>query len=149
MINKIRELEKLSRLLEPKASDRKKWNSEVINYSNTFINNLDVSKAFIKSKENSKDIYHLDIEEEAIELTSLLESTKKNIDGVGINPASGGHMGYIPGGGLYPSALGDFIAAVSNRYAGVFYAAPWCCAFRKYAYSMDVSFNGISRKCIW
>ena len=143
MINKIRELEKLSRLLEPKASDRKKWNSEVINYSNTFINNLDVSKAFIKSKENSKDIYHLDIEEEAIELTSLLESTKKNIDGVGINPASGGHMGYIPGGGLYPSALGDFIAAVSNRYAGVFYAAPgavrlesmlirWMCRLMEY-----------------
>ena len=124
MINKIKELEKLSRLLDPIESQRKKWNSEVLDYSNTFINNLDTSKAFIKSKENGKEIYNLDIEEQAIELGPLLESTTKNIDGVGINPASGGHMGYIPGGGLYPSALGDFIAAVSNRYAGVFYAAP-------------------------
>ena len=43
---------------------------------------------------------------------------------MGINTVSGGHMGYIPGGGLYPSALGDYIAAISNRYAGIFYTAP-------------------------
>ncbi|MBF8149398.1 aminotransferase class V-fold PLP-dependent enzyme [Winogradskyella sp. F6397] len=124
MINKIKELEKLSRLLDPKESIREQWNAEVLEYSNTFINNLDTSKAFIQSKENGKAIYNLDIEEQAVELTSLLDSTTKNIDGVGINPASGGHMGYIPGGGLYPSALGDYMAAISNRYAGVFYAAP-------------------------
>lgn len=124
MINKIKSLEKVSRLLDPKEGQREKWNSEVLAYSNTFINNLDTSKAFFKSKENGRGIFNLDIEEQATELEALLESTTKNIDGVGINPASGGHMGYIPGGGLYPSALGDFIAAVSNRYAGVFYAAP-------------------------
>jgi len=124
MIEKIRELEKLSRLLDPGMSQRDKWNSEVLDYSNTFINKLDTAKAFFCSEENGKDIYNLDIEEQATGLTTLLDSTTKNIDEVGINPASGGHMGYIPGGGLYPSALGDFIAAVNNRYAGVFFAAP-------------------------
>tara|TARA_R110001583_G_scaffold138601_1_gene290353 strand:- start:205949 stop:207391 length:1443 start_codon:yes stop_codon:yes gene_type:complete len=124
MINKIKELEKLSKLLDPKENQREKWNSEVLDYSNKFINNLDTSKAYIKSEDNGKGIYNLGIEEEAIELTPLLDNVTKNIDGTGINPASGGHMGYIPGGGLYPSALGDYIAAVSNRYAGVFYAAP-------------------------
>ncbi|MFD1613516.1 pyridoxal phosphate-dependent decarboxylase family protein [Gelatiniphilus marinus] len=124
MINKIKSLEKLARQLDPKASQREIWNAEVLEYSNSFINNINASKAYVKSEENGKAISNLDIEEEAINLAPLLESTKKNIDGVGINPASGGHMGYIPGGGLYPSALGDFIAAVSNRYAGVYYAAP-------------------------
>lgn len=33
-------------------------------------------------------------------------------------------MGYIPGGGLYPSALGDYLAAISNKYAGIFFPAP-------------------------
>ncbi len=33
-------------------------------------------------------------------------------------------MGYIPGGGLYPSAVADFIAAATNRYVGVSFAAP-------------------------
>ena len=42
----------------------------------------------------------------------------------GLNPASGGHLAYIPGGGIYYSALGDYLADVFNRYAGVFYAGP-------------------------
>ena len=33
-------------------------------------------------------------------------------------------MGYIPGGGLFPSALGDFLADISNRYSGVSFAGP-------------------------
>ena len=33
-------------------------------------------------------------------------------------------IGYIPGGGIYPAALGDYLAAVTNRFAGIFYAAP-------------------------
>jgi aromatic-L-amino-acid decarboxylase len=33
-------------------------------------------------------------------------------------------MGYIPGGGLFPSAIADFIAAATNRYVGVSFAAP-------------------------
>jgi len=124
MIDKIRKLEKLSMLLDPGLSQRTKWNSKVLDYSNTFINKLQTTKAFFYSDENGKDIFNLDIEEKSTGLTSLLDSVTKNIDEVGINPASGGHMGYIPGGGLYPSALGDFIAAVNNRYAGVFFAAP-------------------------
>lgn len=124
MIDKIKELEKISKLLDPVQSQRDKWNSQVLNYSNTFINKLDTAKAYYYSEENGKDIYNLDITEESTELSALLKSTTENIDEVGINPASGGHMGYIPGGGLYPSALGDYIAAISNRYAGVFFTAP-------------------------
>lgn len=124
MISKIKELETVARLLDPKESQREKWNSDVFDYANSFINNVGTSKAYIKYEENATDLHLLDIEEQAVDLAPLLESASKNIDGLGINPASAGHMGYIPGGGLYPSALGDYMAAVSNRYAGVFYAAP-------------------------
>src|SRR4029079_11449085 len=34
------------------------------------------------------------------------------------------HLAYIPGGGIYYSALADYLADVFNRYAGVFYASP-------------------------
>lgn len=124
MISKIKELEKISRLLDSNQSQREQWNTEVLKYSNNFINTLETSKAYYSSEENGKDIYDLDITEQPTDLAVLLDSTSKNIDKVGINGASGGHMGYIPGGGLYPSALGDYIAAVNNRYAGVFFAAP-------------------------
>ena len=35
-----------------------------------------------------------------------------------------GYMAYIPGGGVYPAALADFIADSTNRYTGVWQAAP-------------------------
>ena len=35
-----------------------------------------------------------------------------------------GYLAYIPGGGLYAAALADFISAATNRYTGVWLAAP-------------------------
>jgi aromatic-L-amino-acid decarboxylase len=35
-----------------------------------------------------------------------------------------GYLAYIPGGGTYPAALADFIANTTNRYTGVWQAAP-------------------------
>ena len=40
------------------------------------------------------------------------------------NAASGGYLAFIPGGGLYPAALADFIADCVNRFTGVWMAAP-------------------------
>lgn len=42
----------------------------------------------------------------------------------GINQTSGGHFAFIPGGGLFPSALGDLLADVANRYSGVHFGSP-------------------------
>jgi glutamate/tyrosine decarboxylase-like PLP-dependent enzyme len=124
MLEKIKELAEISRILDPKKKLRNQWNAEVLRYANSFINQLKSEKAYYFSKENGNDIYDLDITEGSTELSTLLKSISKNVDKVGINPASGRHMGYIPGGGLYPSALGDYIAAINNRYAGIFFAAP-------------------------
>jgi aromatic-L-amino-acid decarboxylase len=44
--------------------------------------------------------------------------------GKGFDPANPGFMAYIPGGGLYASALGDFLACVVNRYTGLARPAP-------------------------
>ena len=35
-----------------------------------------------------------------------------------------GYLAYIPGGGLFPAALADFIANTTNRYTGVWQASP-------------------------
>lgn len=35
-----------------------------------------------------------------------------------------GYFAYIPGGGIYPAALADFIADTTNRYTGIWQAAP-------------------------
>lgn len=40
------------------------------------------------------------------------------------NTAGPGYLAYIPGGGLFPSAMADLIANAVNRYVGVWVAAP-------------------------
>lgn len=40
------------------------------------------------------------------------------------NTAGPGYLAYIPGGGLFHSAVADLIADATNRYVGVFAAAP-------------------------
>jgi glutamate/tyrosine decarboxylase-like PLP-dependent enzyme len=59
-----------------------------------------------------------------ITIEEALEFWRHEVDTTGILPASGGQLGYIPGAGLYPSALGDYLAAISNRYSGVAFAGP-------------------------
>ncbi len=41
-----------------------------------------------------------------------------------LNTASPGYLAYIPGGGLFHSAVADLVASATNRYVGVFAAAP-------------------------
>ncbi len=64
------------------------------------------------------------ISENPIPIDQALALLKKEVDEPGINSASGGHLGYIPGGGLYYSGLGDYLAAATNKYAGIFFSAP-------------------------
>ena len=44
--------------------------------------------------------------------------------GKGFDTANPGFVGYIPGGGLYAAAIGDFLACIINRYTGVAQPAP-------------------------
>ncbi len=41
-----------------------------------------------------------------------------------LNAASGGHLAYIPAGGIYYAALGDYLADVLNKYSGIHSVAP-------------------------
>lgn len=41
-----------------------------------------------------------------------------------VNTAGPGYIGYVPGGGLFQSALADFVASSVNRYVGVWSMAP-------------------------
>lgn len=62
--------------------------------------------------------------ETGTDFESLLKFLMERVIPVSINTAHPAYMGYIPGGGLYPSALADFLAAATNRYVGAWYAAP-------------------------
>ena len=55
---------------------------------------------------------------------SLLDRFDASVVRPGLLPSHPGHLAYIPGGGLYASALADYLAAVCNEYAGVRFVGP-------------------------
>ncbi len=143
MTDKIKQLEKESRKLEPSSREREKIRKKVIVYTENFLNEIDNKKTFMVSKEKGSGIYHFPISEKPINIDKALQLVGKNVDTPNLNPASGGHLGYIPGGGIYISSLADYMVDVTNRFAGIFFASPgavrmenllirWMCDLIKY-----------------
>jgi aromatic-L-amino-acid decarboxylase len=143
MLNKIKQLEKESRKLEPSPKEREKIRKKVVTYTESFLNEIYNKKAFIVSKDKGYGIYNSPISEKPININEALKLIEKNVDTPNLNPASGGHLGYIPGGGIYISSLADYMVDITNRFAGIFFASPgavrmenmlirWMCDLVKY-----------------
>lgn len=124
MLDNLKALEKVARQLEPSKSERTLLLDQVIAYADNFLEHIDQLPAFVETAGDGQGLYQSPLAEEGEELETLLKLLEQHVDRPGLNPASGGHLGYIPGGGIFPSALGDYLAAVTNRYAGVFFASP-------------------------
>lgn len=124
--NKLKILEEQARKLEPTPKEREDIRNRIITYTDKFIDELpdhEKKPTYQLSKTKGADILNHLIGAPH-ELDHLIDLVKNNVDSEGLNPASGGHLGYIPGGGLYSSSLGDYWADITNRYAGIFFANP-------------------------
>ena len=62
--------------------------------------------------------------EQASPLEPLLDALFDEWIPRSFNAPGPGYLAYIPGGGLFPAALADFLADTTNRYTGVWQAAP-------------------------
>jgi aromatic-L-amino-acid/L-tryptophan decarboxylase len=116
--------EQSARALEPDADARGATRDRVVSYSEDFLDSVNGLAAYLSDAGSGKGILDHPFAEQGSDIGTAIDLIKNNVDTPGLNPASGGHLGYIPGGGIYYSALGDYLADVFNRYAGVFYASP-------------------------
>ena len=57
--------------------------------------------------------------ERGTDLDGLLDLLFREAVPLSYNTAAPGYLAYIPGGGVFPSAVADFIANAVNRYVGV------------------------------
>lgn len=116
---------KINSTLETSSKNRRALQKAVIEYSEDFLESLEQAKAYEQigyTHEAQDKFFEIDGNQHTI--NELLPFISERVDKPGINTASGGHLGYIPGGGIYESALGDYLAAAVNKYAGVFFASP-------------------------
>lgn len=123
-IEKIKTLEQSALRLEPESSERKVLLDKVISYTEEFLNSIYILPSYFQTEEKGSRLLDFPLAEEPGGIDEILNIVKENVDAPGLNPASRGHLGFIPGGGIYHSALADYMAAVTNRYAGVFFASP-------------------------
>jgi len=103
------------------------WNNietAVTDYCKNFLKNLPNRPSYITVEDPGAGIELSPIEDAPKDIFTLLEIIDKEVTKPGLNPAGGGHLAYIPGGGIPVGALGDYIAAITNKYAGVYYGAP-------------------------
>ncbi len=125
MEHRIRDLQEKSCSLETTPEEQRKINKAGTNFSENFYSSLQSQKAYQKHDSKTvQEILEESLSEEGEDINKVLGFVESKVLSRGLNPASGNHFGYIPGGGLFTSAAGDYIAAVTNRYAGVFFASP-------------------------
>ncbi|HEX2960510.1 MAG TPA: aminotransferase class I/II-fold pyridoxal phosphate-dependent enzyme [Ignavibacteriales bacterium] len=123
-MEEIKRLEESALRLEPGFEEREELLKKVTDYSEEFLKKVYSLPAYNFNAGKGEGIYDFPIQDAPLDFSKVLDILKTNVDTPGLNPASRGHLGYIPGGGIFHSALGDFLADVTNRYAGVFFASP-------------------------
>lgn len=128
IVEKLNELNKTSSLLDIPETERKGMIQKVSDFANRFISGLSTVRGFF-----DKDAGPVGIDNQPHQLSEIIDLYQREVAGTGINAAAGTHLGYIPGGGVFTAALADFMAAVTNPYAGVYYASPGAVAIENEA----------------
>lgn len=124
LLARIRELERASRPLEPGSGRRRRLRTAVVASSERFLRAVDGLRAFQADDTGGAGLAAMPFAESGADLQEVMDLLEREVVRPGGHPASPGHLAYIPGGGLYHSALADYLAAVTNKYAGIFFTGP-------------------------
>ncbi len=121
---KIAELERESRKLCDFSAQQNLLNKSATEYAELFYHSNHQSKAFQPFDDTMYQIFDKPLSEEGTDSEEIFSFIEKYIISPGLNSASGRNFGYIPGSNLFASAIGDYMAAVTNRYASVYSLSP-------------------------
>ena len=116
-------LENISKQLDPNKEERLQIRKLIIQHTEKFLEELPNGKAYSNIRQ-SNVAWIESFLEEGEDPAEVISQTAHQIGRDGINAASGFDMGYVPGGGIYTSALADYWSDITNLYSGVFFANP-------------------------
>ena len=110
--------------LEPDAAERARLLELAGSHAAAFLEALPEAPAWRPVQEALAHREQAEIPEEGRDAGQVLAYLRECVDAPGVSAASPRFMGYIPGGGLFHSAIGDFLAATANKYSGFASAGP-------------------------
>lgn len=118
----IESLENLGRQLDPTEQQRSLILEKSLDYINQYLNELVDYPGY--GHGNFEKLSSMKIEEEGKSIEMILDVLETEVDVIGISSASGRHLGFIPGGGLWASSLADMLGDISNKYSGIAFSGP-------------------------
>jgi len=124
LIEQLRRLERAARPLEPGAGRRRRLRNAAVASTERFLRAIANLKGYVETEDKGAGLLDAPISERGIPLERAIALLERDVVRPGGGTATAAHLAYIPGGGIYHAAVGDFLAAVSNKYAGVFFAGP-------------------------
>ena len=121
--DRLAELEAAGRPLHLDVAGRQVRTEAVRSYIEDWLTSLPEKPVFMHDN-TGRQAGRLIIEETPIDIGQSLEILAEQVDSSGQNIGSSRYFGYIPSGGMYTGALGDYLAAAINRYVAADFAAP-------------------------
>lgn len=109
--------------LEPSPAVRASWQRAADAVASEFIDALPAQRTFSPALPSAIAAFDHNISESHT-LEQLLVTVKNAIMTSGILTAGSGHLGFIPGGGLYVGAVADHLAATLNSFTADAFGAP-------------------------
>lgn len=111
--------------LEPSAAEMRDMLAEVSERVVAHIESLPEQPASYATDGRAEARAHVEpLPAAGTDFSALLSQIFDDAVPTSFNTAGPGYLAYIPGGGLFPSAIADLVANAINRYVGVWVAAP-------------------------
>ena len=118
--------------LQLTAEDRTHLTSQVVDAADRFLDELDGVPASFGPTDPRliADLLAPPPERGGADIATLLDTVLTAANS-GFDTAGGGHLSYVPNGGIYTAALGRFLGAVLNRWTGAAFAQPGAVALEQ------------------
>jgi glutamate/tyrosine decarboxylase-like PLP-dependent enzyme len=122
--SELQSLQQQSRALEPDGHERARVGAMALDHALAYWNSLADGPANTPWADVFAQQLTPEFTEQGRDPAAVLDYIGQCVDRPGFTTASPRFMAYIPGGALPWSALGDLLAATSNKYAGFASASP-------------------------
>ena len=122
--SRILALETAARALDPDEAERDRLMRAAHGYAQLLLTELPKRPAYNHDKSAVAELRKLGVGGEPRPIEELIDRIDESVARPGLLPSHAGHLAYIPGGGIYASSLADYIAAITNEYAGVRFVGP-------------------------
>ena len=122
--DRLLELQHDAARLESDAGSRAEQLAQVTRHAETFLTELPSFPVYLPPGDRPSAKEAMKLAAEPARMEDALDILKTHVERTGHNLGSSRFFAYIPSGGLYEAALADYLAAVTNRFSGVGYAAP-------------------------